>query len=129
MPAPASYTYTSTSLVDAHTSFRDLVDAGASNGYIEILNESDTVLCTVDLSDPCGTVNGTTGQLTFSIPAAGTATTSGTASWARINDSNGVSLLEMPAQEGTSAVSGYIVLNTLSIISGGDVDIISAVVG
>jgi hypothetical protein len=37
--------------------------------------------------------------------------------------------LSLPAQAGTVAVSGYIVFNTLSVVSGGPVEITSATIG
>lgn len=130
MPAPGSYTYSAAALVAAHTSFRDLIDSGAGAGSIKVRDAADVLLATIPLSDPCGSVNGTTGQLTFSIAARDeSADATGTAAYAEFCDSDGDVHLAMPAQAGTSAVSGKIVLNTLSIVAGGPVEVLSAVVG
>lgn len=130
MPAPGSYTYSAAALVAAHTSFRDLIDSGAGAGSIKVRDNSDVLLATIPLSDPCGSVNGTTGQLTFSIAARDeSADATGTAAYAEFCDSTGAVHLALPAQAGTSAVSGKIVLNTLSIVAGGPVEVLSAVVG
>jgi hypothetical protein len=84
----------------------------------------------VPLADPCGTVNGTTGQLTFSIAGPDTsADASGTAAYGEFCDSDGVVHLSLPAQAGSSAVSGKLVINTLAIVAGGPVGVASATIG
>ena len=130
MAVPSVYTYSAAALVAAHTAFRDLIDSGTGAGFVRIRDSADALLAQVPLSDPCGTVNGTTGQLTFSIAGPDTsADASGTAAYAEFCDSDGDVHLALPAQQGSSAVSGKIVLNTLTIISGGTVTIISATIG
>lgn len=130
MAVPSVYTYSAAALVAAHTAFRDLIDSGTGAGFVRIRDSADALLAQVPLSDPCGTVNGTTGQLTFSIAGPDTsADASGTAAYAEFCDSDGDVHLALPAQQGTTAVSGKIVLNTLSIIAGGTVTIISATIG
>ena len=129
MPAPSSATYSAAALVAAHTSFKDLIDAGTA-GSIKIRNSSDVLLAQIPLSDPCGSVNGTTGQLTFSIAGPdSSADASGTAAYGEFCASDGTVHLSLPAQAGSVAVSGKLVLNTLSIIAGGPVAILSAIIG
>ena len=129
MPAPASATYSAAALIAAHTSFRDLIDSGSAAGFIRIRDASDVLLATIPLSDPCGSVNGTTGQLTLSIAGAdSSADASGTAAYCQVCDSDGDVHLSLPAQSGVSPVSGKIVFNTLSIVSGGPVEILSATI-
>lgn len=130
MPAPGSATYSAAALIAAHTSFRDLVDSGASAGFIRIRDNADVLLAQVPLDDPCGTVNGATGQLTFSIAGPdSSADASGTAAYGEICDSDGDVHLALPAQAGTVAVSGKLVLNTLSIVATGPVSVLSATIG
>lgn len=129
MPAPATATYSVAALVAAHTAFRDLIDGGAGAGTIRIRSAADVLLATVALSDPCGTVNGTTGQLTFSIPGGDNVTTTGAAAYGEFCSSAGTVHLALPAQEGAAAVSGKLVLNTLSLVAGGPLDVILARVG
>lgn len=130
MPAPASPTYSAAALIAAHTSFRDLIDSGASAGFVRIRTSADALLAQVPLSDPCGSVNGTTGQLTFSFSGRDeSADATGTAAYAEFCDSDGDVHLALPAQAGTAAVSGKLVLNTLAIVSGGPVEILSATIG
>lgn len=130
MPAPTVATYSAAALTAAHTAFRDLIDAGTGAGAIRIRDAADVLLAQVPLSDPCGTLNGTTGQLTFSIAGPDTsADASGTAAYAQFVDSDGNVHLSLPAQQGSAAVSGKIVLNTLTIISGAPVYVVSATLG
>jgi hypothetical protein len=130
MAVPSSATYSAAALVAAHTSFKTLIDAGSGAGSIKIRDSSDVLLAQVPLADPCGTVNGTTGQLTFSIAGPDTsADASGTAAYGEFCDSDGLVHLSLPAQAGASAVSGKLVINTLSIISGGPVSVLSATIG
>ena len=130
MPAPTSATFSAAALIAAQTAFRDLVDAGSGPGVIRIRSAGDTLLAEVALTDPCGTVNGTTGQLTLTAAGPDTsADAGGTAAYAQVCDSAGTVHLSMPAESGISPVSGKVVFNTLTIVSGQPVEIISAVIG
>jgi hypothetical protein len=129
MAVPSVATYSAQAKIDAHTAFLALLDAGAGNATIKIRNSADALLCTTTLTDPAGTVNGTTGQLTLTQSATATASSTGTAAYADICSVAGTVHLAIPAQAGTVAVSGKIVMNTLSIVSGGPVEIISCTIG
>ncbi len=129
MAVPSVATYSAAALVAAHTSFKTLIDAGTA-GSIKIRDSSDVLLAQIPLSDPCGSVNGTTGQLTFSIAGPdSSADASGTAAYGEFCASDGTVHLSLPAQAGSVAVSGKLVLNTLSIIAGGPVGIVTATIG
>lgn len=129
MPAPSVATYSAAALIAAHTSFRDLIDSGAGPGKIRVRSAADALLAEVVLSDPCGTVNGTTGQLTFSIATNEDAATGGTAAYGEFCDSDGDVHLALPCEAGTVAVSGKLVLNSLTLVAGGPVNIVSATIG
>lgn len=129
MPAPTVATYSAAALVAAHTSFRDLIDAGTGAGSIKIRSAADALLATIPLTDPCGTVNATTGQLTFAIAGRDESASGGTAAYGEFCDSDGLVHLSLPAQAGASAVSGKVVLNTLTIVAGGPVEVIAATIG
>ncbi len=130
MAVPSVATYSAAALVAAHTSFKDLIDAGSGAGSVKIRDAADVLLAQVPLSDPCGTVNGTTGQLAFSMAGPDTsADASGTAAYGEFCDSDGLVHLSLPAQAGSSAVAGKIVLNTLSIVAGGPVAVLTATIG
>jgi len=130
MPAPTVATFSAAALIAAHTTFRDLIDAGAGAGFIRIRDAADVLLAQVPLSDPCGTVNGTTGQLVFSIAGQDpSADAAGTAAYGQICDSTGAVHCALPAQQGAVAVAGKIVLNTLTIVAAAPVEVVSAVMG
>ena len=130
MAVPTQATYSVAALVAAHTAFRDLIDAGTAGGSIKIRDAADVLLAQIPLTDPCGTVNGTTGQLTITPSGRDeSANATGTAAYGEFCDSNGVVHLSLPAQVGADAVSGKIVINTLSIVAGGPVEVLSATVG
>ena len=113
----------------AHTALIALLDGGATHGYIGIFDSGDTLLARIDLGTPGGTVNGTTGALTLAMDGReDSAPASGTADYATIFNGDDTAYRSLPCQEGASAVSGACVLNTMSIIEGGPVEIISAVI-
>lgn len=129
MPAPSVATYHPQAKIDAHTAFLALVDSGTA-GSIKTYTSADALLCTHTLTDPAGTVNGTTGQLTLT-PAASSvnASATGTAAYCTVCSSGGTAYLSIPAQQGTAAVSGKVVFNSLSLVSGQPVEILSSVIG
>ena len=93
------------------TGLRDTIDGGSGAGYVEIRTGSKpatvatsatgTLLATVTLADPSGTVS--TGVLTLSgLPKTDTAAdNTGTAGWFRVCDSTGAGVLD-----GTCSGSG-----------------------
>ncbi len=130
MPAPTSATYSAQAKIDAHNALLLLLAAGAGTKRLEVLSAADTVLVTFELDDPVGTVNGTTGQLTLSFVATTVnGTTTGAAAWARLVNGSDVTHLSMPCAEGTVAVSGFAVLNQLSIVGGQPVTLLGATIG
>ena len=130
MAAPTVATYSAAALVAANTSFKDLIDAGAGAGSIKIRDAADVLLAQIPLTDPCGTVNGATGQLTITPSGRDeSADATGTAAYGEFCDSAGLVHLSLPAQAGSAAVSGKIVINSLSIVAGGPVEALSATVG
>lgn len=129
MPAPVSATYSIAAKVAAHEALIDVIDSGVDAGYIEIRSASDALLWTIYLADPCGTVDGGTGILTFDIGDSEAPDAPGMAAYAQFRDSATNVHLSMPAQAGSSPVQGYLVLNTLTIIADAQITIISATVG
>jgi hypothetical protein len=116
-------------IIAAHTALLALIDGAATAGKITLHKSDDTLLATIPLTDPAGTVNGTTGALTLTASARDeSADASGTASYATIRDGNNVAYRSLSCQAGSAAVSNKCVLNTLSIIAGGPVELVSAVI-
>ncbi len=130
MPAPTVATYSAAALVAAHTALRDLIDSGSGAGAVKIRSSADALLASLPLTDPCGTVNGTTGQISLAFASSGVAASAGgVAAYAEICDSTGAVHLALPAVAGSGADNGKIVFNTLTIVEGAPVDIISATIG
>ena len=130
MAVPATATYSVAALVAAHTSFRNLIDSGTGAGFVRFRSATDVLLALVPLYDPCGTVNGATGQLTISIAGPdASADADGTCVYVEFCDSDGDVHLALPAQAGTVPVAGKVVMNTLTIAAGGPVAMLSATVG
>lgn len=115
-------------------SVRDLIDAGAGAGTIRFYDNpqpadaddaitTQTLLAELAFADPSAP-NASAGTLTFNaITDDASANATGTASWARIVDSNGNNIFD--CNVGTS--SATIILNTTSIVAGGPVEITSFV--
>lgn len=130
MAVPSVATYSAAAKIDANEAFLALIDAGAGAGKIRIRSSSDVLLAEIPLEDPAGTVNQSTGVLTLAIDGPdSSADATGTAAYCEVCDSANTVHLSIPAQQGTAAVSGKIVLNTLSIVQGGPVEIVSATIG
>ena len=134
MPAPAQYTYASSAVFAANSAFLGLIDAGSVGGKIELYDDSDVLLAEVLLgtgnAQPSGTVNGSTGVLTLTIAGPDTAANAtGTCTYGVIKDDAGAVLLSIPTVAGSTPVSGYLVLNSLSIVAGSQVTVVSAVIG
>ena len=129
MPAPTVATYSAAALVAAQTSLRNLIDAGSGPGKLRIRTSADALLGETILTDPCGTVSNTTGQLTLTVATNIAAASAGTAAYGEFVDSANVVHLSLPCEVGTAAVSGKLVLNSLVIAAGGPIDVLSAVIG
>jgi hypothetical protein len=92
------------------------IDAGAAAGKIKIRNSSNTVLATIPLADPCGTVSGAVLTFDFDPDVSDTsADATGTADNAIVTDSDDVTVIS-GLTVGLSATD--IVLDSLSITAG-----------
>jgi hypothetical protein len=99
------------------------IDVGAGAGYIEICSAAyASVLATITLSDPCGSVTGDV--LTLTMPKSDTsADATGTAAVARIKESAGTVIVNN-LTVGTSGTD--IILTSLAITAGDTVTLSSA---
>lgn len=126
MPAPTVATYSLASKCAANAAFLALVDVGSK---INVRDDDDVLLATIDLDDPTGDLNESTGRVTFAIAGPATAVATGTAAYCDVVNSDDEILLQVPAFEGTAPISGNLVLITLSVVIGGPVGIVSFTVG
>lgn len=131
MPAPGTYTYSVAAKVAAHTAFRDLIDSHATlPGVILVRDAADVLLGTITLDDPCGAVDGGTGQLTFAATTRDeSADAGGDIAYVEICDGGGAVHLALPAEAGTTPVSGKAVFNTLTVVAAVPIEIGSVTVG
>ena len=130
MAVPSVATYSAAVKVAAHTAFLALIDAGSAAAYVNVRNASDVLLATVPLTDPAGSVNGTTGQLTLTPDGRDeSAAASGTAAYGELCDSDANVLLAIPAATGTAAATGFLVMNTTTIAADGPVELLSITIG
>lgn len=133
MPAPAQYTYSSAALVAAHTAFRALLDAHATlPASVRIRDAADVLLGEIPLAKPSGTVNAGTGQFIADVdpvPRDDGAAAGGLAAYAELCDGAGAVHLALPCQAGTEPVAGKVVLQTLTIVVGAPIELVSLTLG
>ena len=130
MPAPSVATYSAAAKIAAHTALLTLIDTGAGAGAIKLRTSADALLGTIPLTDPAGTVNGTTGQLTLTPDGRDeSADASGSAAYAEICAVNGDVVLSLPCQEGTSAVANKCVINDINVAAGFPIELVSLTIG
>lgn len=126
-----SATYSVAAKVAAHQAFADLLEAGGGDAYINIRDAGDVLLAVIPLNTVVGTVDGGTGVLTFDVTGASdsSADNTGTASYAEFCDFAAAVHLTLTCSAGTTPVSGEFVMNTLSVVAGGPVQLVSATIG
>ena len=112
------------------------IDAGSGAGTIKIYSgtiptdaataiTSQVLLSTLTFSDPCGTI--ANNALTMdAITQDSSADATGTAAWARIADSAGVTVMDINVT--TTGGSGALTLNTTNIVIGGPILITSFII-
>ena len=112
------------------------IDAGSGAGTIKIYSgaipanaataiTSQVLLGTLTFSDPCGTI--ADNALTMdAITQDSSADATGTAAWARIADSAGVTVMDINVP--TTGGGGALTLNTTNIVIGGPILITSFII-
>lgn len=107
------------------------IDAGSAGGTIKLYTatipadasvaiSTQTLLGTLTFSDPCGSTGA--GTLTMSsITNDTTADATGTATWARIADSSGTTIMDIDVS--ATGGSGALQLNTTAIVQNGPISI------
>lgn len=112
--------------VAAHEAALALIFTSSSSSdaaALVVYDADDVQLAAFALDPAASAVNPATGTLTLAtVSATATADATGTASYAQIQDDAGTPLIELPCTEGNTALPGELVLNTLSLIVGGEVE-------
>lgn len=118
------------------TELNDLINAGPGAATIKIYNgtkpakpdtalTTQTLLGTLTCSDPAGSV--ASRALTFgAVTQDSSADATGTATWARLADSNGVARIDVDIT--VTGAGGFMQMNTTSIVIGGPIVISSFVI-
>lgn len=129
MPAQHLNSWSPSFLIVSHAALVDLLDAHAeNNASLTFHDAADTLLATIPLDKPCGTVDPTTGALTLAVAGREESATAGAASYASIRDGAGAVHHSLPCEVGTEPVPGKVVLNTLTLTAGGPLEIDSVVI-
>ena len=103
-----------------------LVTALGATASVSFHSSDDTELARVPLDSPAGAVNGTTGELLIEPTQRDESTAAdGSVNYASLRNSSNVVLQSLPCQEGTVAVSGSCVVNTLTVVAGGTFELVS----
>ena len=110
--------------IAGYTALLGRINDGAGTPTVSIFDADDVLLAEAMLNDSTSAVNETTGDLTLVILAQeDAAPASGTAAYAQIRKGDATPVIQVPCQAGSTAVAGYCVLNTLSIVEGMPVDL------
>ena len=121
--------YSSDAWVAAHTGLiNKILDDTGGEPKIKLYDNSGSPVKLAEfvIDDVTSAVNGTTGEITITIATQeDAALAGGTAAYIDFCDGAGAVHCRMSCQQGTEAVAGKCVMNTLSIISGAPVDILS----
>lgn len=118
MPHPVSQiTFTATGLAD--TLNDEIGTALGNNSKIKLFDSSDTELHSATLDAVMPSSSG--GVLSLTVQTSGSAS-AGTVAYARLTTSADGTVLEMPVEAGTVAVLNKVVLNTLTLTSGIEVN-------
>ena len=116
--------------IAVHTAAKVAIDAAGAAGRVDIVDEENVVLATVPLTYPCGTVSGTTGQLTVTPDGRDeSAANGGVAHHADICDKDGKKLLVLSCVEGASPVADACVLAVLTVVENAPFEITSITIG
>lgn len=130
MTTPTKAVYSVQARIDAHTALRDIIDSGQGNGCCLIHSDNGDELVNIELEKPCGQIDPATGKLTINhANALNVIGLDGIAAYATIRDSDLNEHLAIPVKEGTDPEIGWVVLDSISLLSGGNVQIDSIEIG
>lgn len=121
--------------IASRQSMLTLLTAGSPGCHIDFLTSGNTVLASVPLDHPPGTVNSTpsqatTGRLTLAIAARDEDTAaSGDIAKARLIDKDGKIVLESTCSAGSAPVANTFVVSSLTVVAGSPFEVISATIG
>jgi hypothetical protein len=110
-----------------NTRMTDVVTAIGTAGFLNFYDVSNTLLATLPLGNPAGTVSA--GVLTFAVPLTeSSAIASGTATHADVSTATGGTGTKVITGLTVSSTSGDIVLSSTNLVSGQPVTVTSAAI-
>jgi hypothetical protein len=128
MPAPLSVTWAVATIEAAHQAALDDIDAGTGAGKVLLFTDADVLLCEITLTDPAGTIDSGSGDLTLTPDGTSSAVASGECTYGEITDSDNNLVVALPAQAGTSSAPGKLVINSVDVVSGATLTLVSCVI-
>lgn len=106
----------------------DLLDAGAGQATIEILDATDVVLVAVPIADGVGTIDAQAYQIILTVPIEAQVTAAGTPASARVKDNTGAVWANgITVSDDAPESTGEIKLASMSLQTGAFVRLTSAV--
>lgn len=106
----------------------DLLDAGAGQATIEILDATNAVLVTIPIADGVGTLNAETFRITLTVPIEAQVAIAGTPASARVKDNTGALWAEgITVSDDAPESIGEIKLASMNLQAGAFVRLTSAV--
>lgn len=123
--------YSAAAWIAAHTALLNLIESGAGVPKLKLYDTTvpAVLLGEFGIDETDSVVSGVTGDITLAIATQeDAALASGTASYLDICNGDGNVVYRMSCEQGTTAVTGKCVLNSISIISGAPIDIISSTI-
>jgi len=106
----------------------DLLDAGAGQATIEILDATNAVLVTIPIADGVGTLNAETFRITLTVPIEAQVAIAGTPASARVKDNTGALWADsITVSDDAPESTGEIKLASTNLQAGAFVRLTSAV--
>ena len=130
MAVPTDQEYSIQGLIEINTAFLALLEVNGSSGCtVKLYDSSDTLLSTIALDNPPGTVDGGTGVLTLDSSTPDSSPTAGAAAYCEVHDAIATWATRMPCVESGVAVSRSLALSTLTIVGGATLSITTMTIG
>lgn len=115
MPAPSQATYAVAIKAAANQAVVTRLDQGAGPATIKFRSALDLLLGAATLADPCGVVDGDDGALDLIVAAQPTGVATDVIAYAEVCDGDGVPMVAVPAEAGTTSVAGRLVMESLDV--------------
>lgn len=106
----------------------DLVTAGTSGCKLIIFNQNDIPCCTFNLADPPTLVTPENKLSLITDSPSSPIVASGTATYVELQKADSTVVLSMPVRKSNTPVRGAFGLNSLTLISGSSINLVSVII-